>query len=150
MKRNFWPYAILLYFVIFIGALVVWIVFAIHNDPQLVRKDYYEQELSFQRQIEQERRGANADLTIVYDHQTQLLAVALPHDAEKGSIYLYRPSNAKLDREMTLSLAEGGDKIDVRGFEIGLWKVRLTWTAGGMEYLRETTIVLAPTNVSAL
>jgi nitrogen fixation protein FixH len=150
MKRNLWPLAILLYFVVFISALVVWIVFATHNDPQLVRKDYYEQELSFQRQIDGERRASTVDLKLEYDNSTQSLAVSLPSEATKASLYLYRPSNAKLDREFALSLADGGDKIDVRGLEAGLWKVRLTWTAGGLEYLRETTIIFAPTKLSSL
>ena len=150
MKRIPWPYAILLYFVIFISALVVWILFAIHNDPQLVRNDYYEQELSFQKQIDGQRRAANVELTLAYDRLTQSVAVRLPRNTEKGSIYLYRPSNASLDREIALKLGEDEEKIDLRGFEAGLWKIRLTWLADGLEYMRETTIVLATTKLSSL
>lgn len=150
MKRNFWPYAIILYFAIFITGVVVWITFATRNDQQLVRADYYEQELKYQTELDGRSRALNADVTVAYDATAQRVTVGLPGNVKKASAYFYRPSNAKLDRELTLALDAGSDKIDVRDFQSGLWKLRLTWMAAGVEYRRETVVVLEPSKSTSL
>ena len=150
MKRNPWPYAIVAYFIIFIAAIAVWISFDLRNDQQLVRKDYYEQELKFQTDIDGQSRAANVNVSVNYDSTKQTVTVALPAPTATASIYFYRPSNAKLDREITLALNNGSQSIDVGAFESGLWKIRVTWTAEGAEFRHNTTIVLAPTKLSSL
>jgi hypothetical protein len=141
-KRNFWPYAIILYFVIFIGAMTAWIVFATRNDQELVRKDYYEQELKYQGELERTTRASVLPVTVAYDSSTKQISIALPANAETGTIYFYRPSRASLDRELPLALSDGAQTIDVSKFEQGLWKLRLAWKAGGVEFRRDESLVL--------
>ena len=150
MKRNPWPYAIVAYFVIFIAAVTIWITFAVRNDQQLVRSDYYEQELKFQNDLDGQARGATTHASLDYDALKQLISISIPSPVAKGAIYFYRPSDAKLDRQIDLVLEGGAQKIDVARFQGGLWKVRLTWTAEGIEYHHDTRIVLAPTKLSSL
>jgi nitrogen fixation protein FixH len=150
MKRNPWPYAIVAYFVIFIAAIIIWVAFAARNDPQLVRNDYYEQELKFQTEIDGQSRAARVNVSIAYDPTKQIVTVGVPSSATSGSIYFYRPSNAKLDREIALALNDGSQSIDVRSFESGLWKLRVRWTAGGAEYHHNATIILTPASFSSL
>jgi hypothetical protein len=142
MKRNPWPYAIVAYFVIFITAMTIWIVFAVRNDQQLVRKDYYEQELKFQKDIDGQNRAANVNVFVNYDAAKQTVTVTLPGAAATGSIYFYRPSNAKLDCEFTLALKNGAQPIDVANFQSGLWKIRLHWTANSAEFRYDKSLVL--------
>jgi nitrogen fixation protein FixH len=148
MKVNPWPYAIALYFAIFIGAIAIWITFAVRHDDQLVRSDYYEQELKYQTDIDGQSRGARADVNVSYDSTRQLVTIALPAPVTSGSIYFYRPSDAKADRQITLDLKDGAQKVDVRNFENGLWKVRVTWIKDGAEYRHNATLVFAPTEIS--
>jgi nitrogen fixation protein FixH len=150
MKRNPWPYAIIAYFIVFMGAIVLWISYAVRNDQQLVRKDYYEQELKFQTDIEGQSRAANVNISVNYDSTKQTVTVALPAPAASGSIYFYRPSDAKLDREITLALTNGSQSIDVGAFESGLWKIRVQWIAEGAEYRHNSTVVLEPVKLSSL
>jgi hypothetical protein len=140
-KRSLWPYAIILYFVIFITAMTAWIVFAVRNDQQLVRADYYEQELKFQNEIDRSARTAGLDVKLAYDSTKGTLAIQLPTAPSTGVIYFYRPANAKLDREISLS-KEAAQQIDLRAFERGLWKIRLSWTANGSEYRRDEKLFL--------
>lgn len=150
MKRNPWPYAIILYFVVFIAAIAVWITFAIRHDQELVRKDYYEQDLKFQADLEGQARAATTQVSVDYDSSKQRVTISLPATAAEGAIYFYRPSNAKLDRQIELALNNGSQCVDVRRFESGLWRVRLIWTADGVEYRHNAALVLAPTNLSSL
>ena len=141
MKRNPWPYAIALYFVLFISAMTVWIVFAVRNDHQLVRKDYYEQELKFQSELDSFQRAAGADIQITYQPETRLLTFTFPPEAT-GTIHFYRPSNVRSDRHVPLSLRNGVQTVDVKGFDPGLWKVRLHWSANGADFRHDRKIVL--------
>lgn len=150
MKRNLWPYAIILYFVVFITAMTVWIIFAVRNDHELVRKDYYEQELKFQSDLDGQSRAASSNVSVQYDSTRQIITVSLPVSDAKGSIYFYRPSDAKLDREIALALDFNSQAVDVRAFEHGLWKLRLVWTADGLEYRHNATVVLAPAKLTSL
>lgn len=150
MTRNPWPYAIILYFVVFVSAIATWITFAVRNDHELVRKDYYEQELKFQADIDGQARAATTQVSVDYDSSRQRVIISLPAAAPKGAIYFYRPSNAKLDRQIALAVDKGQQTVDVTRFESGLWKVRLIWTAGGVEYRHNATLVLAPTKLSSL
>jgi nitrogen fixation protein FixH len=150
MKCNPWPYAITAYFVIFIAAVTIWITFAVRNDQQLVRRDYYEQELKFQTDIDGQSRAASVNVYVDYDATKQTITLALPQVATAASVYFYRPSNAKLDREIKLALTNGAQAIDVAKFESGLWKLRVQWIADGAEFRHNATVVLAPTKISSL
>lgn len=141
MKRNPWPYAIALYFVIFITAMTGWIVFAVRNDHQLIRKDYYEQELKFQGELDSLERGASANIQVAYEPTTRLLTVKFPHDAA-GTIDFYRPSNDRADRQLPLLVKDGVQTVDVQTFEPGLWKVRFTWSVNGAEFFHDRKMVL--------
>lgn len=148
MKRSFWPYALILYFAIFITAMASWIVFAVRNDQELVRKDYYEQELQFQKSIDSSDRAAQTGVKVVYDTSRGSVSVNLPAEAIRGKIQFYRPSNAKLDRQVILN--SPSQLIDVSSFETGLWKVQLTWIVDSLEYRREQTIVIGERTAARL
>ena len=150
MKRNLWPYAIILYFIVFIGGVAAWITFAVRNDHELVRKDYYEQELKFQNELDGVARAATTGVNVSYNSAKQMLTVSLPVNNSAGSLKFYRPSNERLDQEIPLALKDGVQSIDVRSFERGLWKIRLTWTSNGAEYQHDQTLIFTATNLSAL
>jgi hypothetical protein len=150
MKRNPWPYAILLYFIVFISAMAAWIVFAVRNDQELVRADYYEQELTFQRDLDGSNRGASADFTLTYQPEIQALDIRVPSNASNAAIYFYRPSEAKLDRTVRLQLKDGQSALDLHDFQPGMWKLRVTWNLDGLAYRRDESLVLAPFNPATL
>ena len=141
MKRNLWPHAIALYFVVFISGMASWIVFAVRNDHQLVRKDYYEQELKYQNELDSFSRAAAGAVVVAYEPKTHLVTIQLPKDAA-GMIDFYRPSDVKLDRQFPISKGNGTQQINVSDFDPGLWKVRLTWTANGAEFRHDQKLVL--------
>src|SRR4051812_1503928 len=127
MKSNPWPLAIILYFVIFVSAMAAWIVFAVRHDDELVRKDYYEQEMNFQREIDNSVRGASLDVKVCYEPTQQMVSISLPSEVSDGTIYFYRAARARCDREFPMALRDGLQRINVRDFENGLWKIRLSW-----------------------
>ncbi|MGZ8939585.1 MAG: FixH family protein, partial [Limisphaerales bacterium] len=78
MKRNYWPHAIIAYFVIFITGVATWVTFAMRHNDQLVRTDYYEHEIKYQNQIDRLARTAAGVAVIQYDRNIQAILVGLP------------------------------------------------------------------------
>jgi nitrogen fixation protein FixH len=146
-RRNLWPAAIIAYFVVFISALVTWVVYASHQRVDLVRNDYYEKEILFQQQIDATRRGQQVGMNVAYDAAQQTITIRLaesrPISATEGSIHFYRPDNARLDHDVPMSLAADGiQKINATALTPGLWKVRLSWRADGQDYYFDQPLVV--------
>jgi nitrogen fixation protein FixH len=148
-KRSAWPYAIAGYFGIAITGIVIFITWAVRQNMDLVRPDYYEHEILFQKQIDAVNRTRPfiRELTMAYDLSQHLLLVRVPaaHVGEqfKGAAHLYRPSNAKLDQSIELKPGPDGQQVlNAANLAPGLWKVRLDWTVAGESYAFEQTILV--------
>jgi hypothetical protein len=150
-SRNLWPLGIITAVALFIAGTVGLIVMACSQKVDLVRADYYEQELKFQGQIDRvARTGLTASqASIAYDASGKYITVSLPADQARrevsGSIELYRPSAAGMDRAVRLEPdANGIQRLDARGLASGLWRVRVSWTAEAQSYYLEQKVVVGP------
>ncbi len=148
-RRSPWPYAIIGWFVLFISGLAAWTVVAVRHDPDLVRTDYYEEEIRFQKQIERVSRTApvKGQVSIVHEAAARAVAIRLPTahatPTVAGRIKFYRPSDARLDFERPLALDGGAlQRVSTEGLPTGLWKVQVYWTADGADYYYDQALVL--------
>ena len=144
---NPWPYGILLFFVLLLGALAVVVAIAATHQESMVSENYYEQELKFQDQINSAARAEKSGARIQLDAAAGKLVVALPARqlAQKlsGAIEFYRPSAPGLDREYSLAPdATGSQTVDVSRLTAGLWQVRVKWRAAGQDYFLQQRITL--------
>ncbi len=147
---NPWPYALVAFFAVFVSCVVAFGVWAVRQKVELVGSDYYEQEVRFQRQIDSEARAQAGGTAAAIDYRpgTREITLHLPAGTfaggATGRIHLYRPSDAALDRELPLAVdAEGRQAIGARDLRDGPWKVRIHWTASGVEYAAVSTVVVA-------
>lgn len=150
-SRNLWPYGIFATLLVFACGLAVIAVTAVRQNMDLVRDDYYEADLRYQGQIDRLNRTARlADETAIEFHAAeQTIELRLPsgHGARQpsGSIHLYRPANAALDRRIELAPdTTGAQRIDAREMVSGLWKLKLTWQVGGEEFFVDRVVVISP------
>lgn len=146
--RNPWPYAIAGFFVLFLTGVAMVVIIASRQDDTLVSKDYYEQELKFQDQIQAAARAKEAGAAIRLDAAAGKLLVSIPADQAKqkvaGTIHFYRASSSALDRELSLQPDENGlQAVDVSGFAAGSWTVLARWNAGGQAFFLEHKINLS-------
>ena len=79
-SRNPWPIAIIACFILFITGMVVFIVFATRKQMELVRPDYYEEEMRFQQQLDRlnRTRTLSTQVEITYDSEQQSVTIVLP------------------------------------------------------------------------
>ena len=152
MKRyNPWPAGLILFFSLFFAGSIGFIIFSTCNPVQLVSRDYYQQEIQFQDQIDRQRltRKYQATIDIQYDEDEQILWFKLPLDHARarvsGKILFYRPSNARLDRAIPLALTpEGTQTVRVDELKAGLWKIKIYWATGQGKYYHEVVVVIKP------
>ena len=147
--RNPWPIAIPACFVVFVAITAGLVAFSASQRVELVSPDYYEQELKYQAQIERmdRARQASGEGAVAYDPQRQQISIRLPGEPAgrkpAGQVRLYRPSSARLDRTLELEVdATGGQVLDARALEPGLWRVRVSWAVEGKEFFLEQCVVV--------
>ena len=145
-RRSFWPMAILTYFILAIIGIAIFITFAVRQNMDLVRKDYYAEEIQFQQHFDQlsRTRELNWKPEVAYDRERDVVVISLTKALSiSGKIQFYRPSDAALDHHVKLSLnQDGAQEIDARNFPNGLWKVRISWTADDEEFFTQEIIVI--------
>ena len=150
MKTRFnpWPISIVAVFVLlFCGITAVIVIAATHSDS-MVSENYYEQELTYQNQIDSTARAQKSGAAITADSAGgNVLTVCVPASQLtqnfSGTIELYRPSDPKLDQALKLvPRADGTQKLDSSRLAAGLWLVRLKWSAAGLDYFLEKKITV--------
>ncbi|TDQ13507.1 FixH protein [Algoriphagus boseongensis] len=139
-----WGKGILLTIFGFVAFIMTLVVISVRQDDiHLVTENYYEKEIKYQEQIEREKSAVGLDREVVmFDASSKTIYLDLPVGA-KGSLQLFRPSDARLDQELPLDITtEGKTAIPVEKLKSGYWRVQLTWTENGLEYYEEKKITI--------
>ena len=148
-QKSFWPYGIILTFVLFIAGTAGLIVVACTHKTDLITANYYEEEIKFQGRLDQLNRAAqlSEQVRITYDSARQSISISLPTGQlaaqTVGRIQLYRPSATGLDRMVQLQLDDNGlQTLDAAALLPGLWKIRVQWTAQSQDYFTDKSLVV--------
>lgn len=153
-SRNPWPIAIIAFFIVFATFLAAFVVWALGQKQDLVTENYYEQEVRYQAQLNRlNRTQAQAGQNLVtFDATRNCIVITLPAartPGTRGRIQLYRPSNARLDREVPLAVNAGGvQTLDAKAMAAGLWKIRIQWSVNGQEYFFDQAVVVTGVPIS--
>ena len=133
-------------FVVFILAVVL---FASFQDFELVRDNYYQKDFVYQKHLEDSRRieGLRFKPAIAYDRANQEISFAFPDSAKvtgiKGTLELFRPSDATLDKTLAISLNEDKKMIVNAGdLTAGVWRVRVGFTLDTLDYYLEEMVIV--------
>ncbi|MBS1489582.1 MAG: FixH family protein [Bacteroidetes bacterium] len=140
MHFGKWILVSFVFFALFIGTLIT---LCLREDISLVSKDYYEEELAYQKKIEQKKNvlALPQKPVVTYTNQTGL-KIELPENTsiDAGELKLFCPSNAQLDKHFKLQSSP------VQTFKIttkkGMYRVQLFWTTGGKDYYFEDQIII--------
>lgn len=139
-----WGKGILLTIIAFVGFILTLVIISVRQDDiHLVTENYYEKEIKYQDQIDRETSAAGLNREVlVFDSQAKTVVLDLPVGA-KGNLQLFRPSDARLDQELSLDiLEEGKTTVPLEKLKSGYWKVQLTWTENGVDFYQEKKISL--------
>ena len=146
--RLSWGTAIALVYAAFATSTLAMVVFAVAHPVDLVSADYYARSERYDLQFAAASRAdaLGASVSIVVDPLNRELRLSLPAAharAGTGTVYLYRPSSAGLDRSWPLALDESAmQRLSVAALSSGTWQVRLRWQVGDQTFFREQTVRL--------
>ena len=143
--RLNWAVGIVASYVVFAAGTMGFVLYAMHRPVDLVSADYYEQSLRQNGQMAAERNTAalqGAASIVQTGDRTLMVSLPATQAAQaRGSVTLYRPSDASADRVFTLETgADGRQQFSLDGLRAGAWSARMRWTAGGREFYLEQRV----------
>ncbi|AWW32386.1 nitrogen fixation protein FixH [Echinicola strongylocentroti] len=139
-----WGTGIVLFFVVFVSFLFTMVGICMKQDDlHLVTNNYYEEEIKYQEQIEKASNAAMLDHEVMaFDVGEKKIMVHLEKGA-KGTLWLFRPSDARLDQKVPLLFDTGKEQsVSLRELKSGYWKVKLAWEKDGVAFYEEKKITL--------
>lgn len=131
-------------FAAFIGSMVVQ---AYGESKELVRDDYYENELQFDNQRQEIENYNNLDWSVSVTQQQAGVVLTFPEvveGIEDGTILFYRPDDSALDRDYSLDLNKNNQQIfEYKEFLSGNYEITIRWSDGDRFYIYEDVISFA-------
>lgn len=148
MKIN-WGTGIVIAFALFM-TFILYFVFKVQTDRQydneLVTEDYYKKEIRVQSDIENTKLANNLKVKLSISNTTEGIVINFPKDLDytkiKGKIYLYRPSNQRLDFDTPISLSSSDLLIPKKNLVGGLWDIAVEWNYEGKNYLNKQELYI--------
>jgi hypothetical protein len=144
MRIN-WGWGIAIFFSCFVLFMSFMVYKAFQQDFQLEHEDYYSEELKYQDKINREIQTAGLHEKVNFMLEGDHLIVKFPADVKStvdGEIFFYRPSDKNKDMMLPVHADHGEQIIDLTTFSKGLYKIRMSWEAGGVKYFNEETIII--------
>lgn len=148
MKKtfNFWPYGIVLAFLIFCSFMIGFAVYSTKSKTELVAEDYYDQEIQYQQVIDGKNRMESLATTPALTIDAQQISVSLPealHSADSGHVRFYRPSNENFDYRVELADFNAGQlALTADKFVTGPYQVVMQFYLAGALYFHEERITI--------
>ena len=132
-------------FIIFILFFVIKISTDKKYDYDLVTEEYYAADMAYQTEIDAEKNSNTLSSAISGKKTAEGWEITFPENIDyskvKGNVFLYRPSNKKLDFYFPLELT--GSKITIPDDKLvgGRWNTIVQWSYNGKDYQYKEEIV---------
>ncbi len=144
-----WGKGIFAFYAGFVVFILVLVLFVSLQDISLVEDNYYDKDQTYQKQIERLRRTQELqqDISIEFAPISGVLSINYPEETltnkTEGTVKLYRPSNSYYDRVYKVDPDESAQQIiETDGLIPGLWRVKITWGKGEVEYYSQKTLFI--------
>ena len=146
IKLN-WGFGIALTYIVFVFLTLVMVVIFMRQDVTLENKDYYARGLVYQDKIEKITNSKNLPEQLDISVASDFIKLAFPkmfgRNDVSGSITFYRPASDKEDFTVNISPDTSNTQIiPTKDIARGLWKVRVDWSAKGINYFDEKPIMV--------
>ena len=146
MKIN-WGTGIVIGMVLFI-AFIMFMVLTMMTDEEydhdLVTDGYYEKDLKYQTEIDAEKKSYSFSAPISGKKTSEGWILNFPEEIDHknitGNVFLYRPSNKRLDFNIPIVLSNSQLLIPDERLLGGRWNITLEWEYEGETYLYKDQI----------
>jgi hypothetical protein len=138
-----WSKGILFSFIFFAVFIIVLVVVCVRQEVSLVSKEYYQEEITYQDQIERMRNTMTLEQKPVISVNDRFVQVDYNNftQIEKGRLDLFCPSNLHFDKSFQLN-NQAIQKFEIGSIQKGMYRARLLWTMNGKEFFLEQVITI--------
>jgi len=132
-------------FMIFILYMVITMSTDKKYDHDLVTENYYAKEMVYQNEIDNEEKLATLSSKIIGKRTAEGWLISFPEEINEktanGTVFLYRPSNEKLDKDFPLVLSGSNLLIPDHRLLDGRWNITIEWEYNESTYLYKSEIL---------
>ncbi|MGN6567173.1 MAG: FixH family protein [Flavipsychrobacter sp.] len=143
MQIN-WGTKIAILYLSFVALIVTLVVSSMHQKFDLVSKDYYKQEIEYQRVIDASKNQAALSAPVAITKSGNEVIVNFPQDFKNksisGTIQFYSPIDASMDKQFNIAAMNNSMAINNKDLQKTNYKVKLSWQADGKNYYQESDI----------
>jgi FixH len=142
-----WGNKLFVTFLVF-GAGMTFLVYrSIHTNYEMVEKDYYKNELSYQQVIDGTNRANSLTTTVNLEQTENGILLHLPEEMKNktitGEVWFYCAYNEKKDKKFELNLStEGIQLFGKKLLNPGNYSVKITWNCDGKAYYTEKSLAI--------
>ena len=142
-KYN-WGWGIAIVYTLFAGATLTFVFFALTQEVDLVRDDYYEYSLTHDQRMSARAEAKELGEQASIEHGSDMVHVHIPREHVPnviGEVVLYRASVTDADQNLDLDVDDSGTMIiSTSDLATGPWRVTATWKVDETIYELEKTI----------
>lgn len=145
MKFN-WGTGIALVIIVFLIAVISFVLFTTTIPIDLVEEDYYPRELNYQEQITMQANTDALEEKLTFEKTDSLLLVSFPDffrgKVVSGTILVYRPSDHTQDKLYPIEL-DSNNFFYIPAFRLlpGKYILKANWTCEGIPYYQENVFI---------
>lgn len=143
MKIN-WGAKVAILYLSFVALIITLVVGSMHQKFDLVSKDYYKQEIEYQRVIDASKNQAALSAPVTVIKASNEVLINFPQDFKNknisGTIQFYSPIDASMDKQFNIAAVNNSMAINDKDLHKTNYKVKLSWQANGKNYYQESDI----------
>lgn len=141
-----WGTRIIIMYVGFVALIITLVIVSMRQQVDLVTPDYYAKELKYQTNIDKTKNYNELKSSLKCSIQSGNIVVDFPeeHKLEQitGEVLIYKPSDAKSDKLITIETNNSQMLIPTSIFTKGMYKIKVDWQVNGKSYFSEQVINL--------
>lgn len=141
-----WGTRIVIMYLGFVALIVTMVVVSMRQQVDLVTPDYYAKELKYQSNIDKANNHNQLNSSLKCSVLDGNIVINFPeeHKSESitGEVLVYKPSDAKSDKIISIEAVNGQMSIPSSVFSKGMYKVKIDWTVNEKSFYFEQVINL--------
>lgn len=140
MKFN-WGTGIVIVIALFMAFILQYVIrvqFNADYDNELVTEDYYQKEIKVDSDYAMESQANALETPLAISNNFKGIQIEFPAEFDykniQGTIFLYRPSNQKLDFDIPVELSSSILLIPKEDLVDGRWNITVDWNYQGKSF----------------
>lgn len=145
MRLN-WGWGIAIFLLLFLVALIGFVIFAWNQDVNLVHDNYYEKGVDYSAQLEKESRSALFSNLISAENYGDSLLIRFPafvaQGIDSGMVLFFRPSDHKKDLTFNMNFRDSILIFEKEKLIPGRYTLKMSWFSGGIDFEVDKMLII--------